>query len=149
LDRALLRLEGRMSRAPLPSEVADETGLSEQKVRALLCLRQMTVSLEEPTTPGSAFSVGECLGDWSSLSQIYGGAHGLEWVEEYMETVPEPERSVLILRFGLHGSEPLEVSAVAGRLGLTRQGVARLERSGLSKLRSLIGAGRKLNQVAA
>jgi len=149
LDRALLRLEGRMSRAPLPSEVAHETGLSEERVRALLCLRQVTVSLEEPATPGSGFSVAESLGDCSSLSQIYGGAHGLEWVEEYLENVPEPERSVLTLRFGLSGSEPLEASAVARRLGLTRQGVARLERSGLSKLRSRIGAGRKRNQVAA
>jgi DNA-directed RNA polymerase sigma subunit (sigma70/sigma32) len=93
--------------------------------------------------------VAERLGDWSSLAQIYGGAHGLEWVEEYLEMVPEPERSVLMLRFGLHGSEPLEAAAVASSLGLTRQGVARLERSGLSKLRSWIGAGRKPNQVAA
>lgn len=149
LDRVLWRLESQMSRAPLPSELASASGFSEEKVRVLLALRQGTVSLEEPSSPGSDLSVGEGLGDFSALTHIYGAAHGMAWVEDHLENIGESERDAVVLRFGLRGHEPASVEDVARLLGLTRQRAMRLVREGLTRLRwSILGGVSQSNAAA-
>ncbi|MEK7876608.1 MAG: sigma factor-like helix-turn-helix DNA-binding protein, partial [Pseudomonadota bacterium] len=51
-----------------------------------------------------------------------------------------PERTVIRLRFGLSGEEPLTLEAVGRRLGLSRERVRQIEGAGLKKLRALLTA---------
>ncbi|MEE1356842.1 MAG: RNA polymerase sporulation sigma factor SigK [Clostridia bacterium] len=44
------------------------------------------------------------------------------------------ERQIIVLRFGLDGNEPLTQREVAGRLGISRSYVSRIEKAALEKL---------------
>jgi len=47
--------------------------------------------------------------------------------------------TVLRMRFGLGGGEPLTLKEIGDRLGLTRERVRQIERDSLAKLRELVG----------
>lgn len=49
------------------------------------------------------------------------------------------ERQIIILRFGLGGGLPLTQREIAGRLGISRSYVSRIEKAALNKLREGIG----------
>lgn len=57
-----------------------------------------------------------------------------------LDDLPEHERTVIRLRFGLNGEEALTLEAVARQLGLSRERVRQIEGVGLKKLRALLEA---------
>ena len=57
-----------------------------------------------------------------------------------VDDLPDRERTVIRLRFGLSGEEALTLEAVGGRLGLSRKRVRQIEGVGLKKLRALLAA---------
>jgi RNA polymerase primary sigma factor len=59
---------------------------------------------------------------------------------ELLDDLPESERTVIRLRFGLSGEEPLTLEAVGQRLGLSLERVRQIEGAGLKKLRALLVA---------
>ncbi len=48
--------------------------------------------------------------------------------------LPSDERKVIVLRFGMHGNEPMTLQQVADELDSTRDRVRRIERDALTKL---------------
>ena len=60
---------------------------------------------------------------------------GREELEKVLETLTERERTILALRFGLTGEEPLTLEEVGKRFGLTRERIRQLEAKALAKLR--------------
>jgi len=57
-----------------------------------------------------------------------------------LDDLPERERTVIRLRFGLNGEEALTLEAVGKRLGLSRERVRQIEAAGLKTLRALLVA---------
>ena len=57
-----------------------------------------------------------------------------------LDDLPERERAVIRLRFGLSGEGPLTLGAVGWRLGLSQERVRQIEVAGLKKLRALLAA---------
>jgi len=57
-----------------------------------------------------------------------------------VDDLPDRERTVIRLRFGLSGEEALTLEAVGRRLGLSRKRVRQIEGVGLKKLRALLAA---------
>lgn len=55
-----------------------------------------------------------------------------------LDDLAERERTVIRLRFGLSGEEPLTPEAVGRRLGLSRESVRQIEAAGLKKLCALL-----------
>ncbi len=54
-----------------------------------------------------------------------------------LEAALEPrEREIMLLRYGLCGEKPLTQRETAGRLGISRSYVSRLEKGALEKLRA-------------
>lgn len=51
----------------------------------------------------------------------------------------ERERSVVLLRFGLGGAEPLPQREVGRKLGISRSYVSRIEKRALEKLAAALG----------
>jgi RNA polymerase primary sigma factor len=61
-------------------------------------------------------------------------------VREAVADLPEQERRLIELRFGLNG-EPQSIEAIGRELGMTRERVRKVEREAFAKLaRSLSGA---------
>ena len=56
-------------------------------------------------------------------------------LRQAMEQLPPEMRQVIVLRYGLHGEEPLRQRQVAERTGIGRSYVSRIEKRALEKLR--------------
>ncbi len=57
-----------------------------------------------------------------------------------LEDLPDQERTVVSLRFGLSGEPPLTLEAIGKRLGVTRERVRQVEGAALQRLRRLLAA---------
>jgi RNA polymerase primary sigma factor len=57
-----------------------------------------------------------------------------------LRDLPDTERSVLELRFGLSGEEPRTLESIGRQIGLTRERVRQIEAAALAQLRRLMAA---------
>lgn len=57
----------------------------------------------------------------------------------FLDKLPERERKVLMMRFGLYNGTPMKLEAVGAELGLTRERIRQLESRALSLLRKMPG----------
>ena len=67
-----------------------------------------------------------------------------EALDRALESLPERDRRVLELRYGLRGEEPHTLEHIGRRLGITRERVRQIEVESLSRLASL----REIDAVA-
>ncbi len=58
-----------------------------------------------------------------------------EKLYDYLPVLEPRERSVICMRYGLGGRKPLAQREVAGKLGISRSYVSRIEKRALEKLR--------------
>ena len=71
---------------------------------------------------------------------------GRQELERALRTLPERERMILALRFGLAGEEPMTLERIGERFGLTRERIRQLEGKALAKLRHPSRSGALLIQ---
>jgi RNA polymerase primary sigma factor len=58
-------------------------------------------------------------------------------VQRALEVLPERERQVIMLRYGLSGLEPLTLEEVGQAFGVTRERIRQIENNTLKKLKQL------------
>jgi RNA polymerase sigma factor (sigma-70 family) len=148
--RARSDLEGLLGRTPTTAEVATEESLPEQEVAALFRLMQEPVSLASPVGSDGDSELGDILADRISLSpfdSVAGSMLGGE-VEKLLGRLPEKERRILSLRFGLDRGEPRTLDEVGAEMHLTRERIRQIERSALAKLREP-GSGELVRDLLA
>ncbi|HEX4734441.1 MAG TPA: sigma-70 family RNA polymerase sigma factor [Thermoleophilaceae bacterium] len=129
------RLAGALGRDPTPDEVAAQVGMTVDQLEELRAAERIPVSLE--TRVGSE---GET--ELGSLLPQEGPTPFDELEVELAETsirkalgrLDARGRQVIELRFGLDGNEPLPLREVAKRMGLSAEGVRKLERRALRTL---------------
>ena len=56
---------------------------------------------------------------------------------QYIEKIPEREKKILIMRYGLYNTLPLTQKQVAEKLGISRSYVSRIETKAINRLRDL------------
>lgn len=121
---------------PGDEELARAAGLSLDKTRQLLQLRNLGVSLDTPqyedddatlldSMPGGPFQGTESQAESDSLHE--------RLLHEITDLEPA-ERQVVIARWGLHEGPPLSRAEIADKMSVSREWVRQLERSALSKL---------------
>ena len=103
--------------------------------------RRGEISLEEPIgadRDGNAITVGDVIGtDEESVLGNTLDKLSAERLRALVDGLREPrERSVIILRYGLDGGEPLPQREVGKLLGISRSYVSRIEKRALLRLRS-------------
>jgi RNA polymerase primary sigma factor len=135
IARAQSALTARLGRVPSEEEIAEEAGLTATQVRLVREAARTVTSLERP------------LGDEESatLSEVIPGA-GPEPAEEVrlsleedtlrraVGALPDLERQVIELRYGIGGGTPRTLAEVARQLTLRRKEVLRLEEQALERL---------------
>jgi RNA polymerase primary sigma factor len=132
-ERALVT---RLGRAPTTEEVAEEADLTPAEIEALSDVARKVTSLERPVGDDSDTELGALLPAQDPLPEEQLEVSLREQaVRAVIEELPEPERDVIRLRYGLDGDgEPLSMRAVAERLGLGQSAVRGLERRALADL---------------
>lgn len=136
LYRLRIEVKQRTGTEPSEAELAEAAGMTLEKTRDLLQLRNIGVSLDAPqyddedtslldTLPGGPFAAAEADAETESL-------HDRLLVE--MGGLENAERQVVIARWGLHDGPPLTRAEIADKLSVSREWVRQLERSALRKL---------------
>jgi RNA polymerase primary sigma factor len=134
LRRARERLEAG-GRTATREELVEATGLSRRHVDEALDAVEASVSLDQPVGNDSDGSLAELFADENALDPVEeaGDAFQEASLRRALERLPELERRVLELRFGLDG-EPHSLEATARELKVNREAVRRLEGEALDKL---------------
>lgn len=137
VQRHALRFRQRTGRRATPAELAAETGLAEDKLRAVLALPAEPVSLDTPL-PDADTGLVELIEDQTSASPFerLADTRMRDCVRSLLRSVTPAEADVLSRRFGLGGAEPDTYDAIAQDAGMSRERVRQIEKRALAALRT-------------
>jgi RNA polymerase primary sigma factor len=138
------QLVQRLGREPEPIEIAAELHWSVQEVREILRMSQVPISLEKPIGDEEDSELGDIVADEQTESPFETATDSLQRddVQRALDALPERERQVIELRFGLNGNEPLTLEEVGRAFGVTRERIRQIETNTLKKLKQLPEAQR-------
>jgi len=133
-----------LGREPTPFEIATELEMAPRDVREILRLAQMPISLEKPVGDEDESQLGDFVADGTVQEPFETATQNLQRddVRKALETLPERERQVLELRYGLKGRDPLTLEEVGRAFGVTRERIRQIENNTLKKLKQLPEAQR-------
>jgi RNA polymerase primary sigma factor len=141
IQRARRALGQQLNRDPSIDEIAEETELTPIRVQELLDLVQDHVSLETPVGDGESV-MSDLIEDTHATEPEAETALRLrstELARALAQLKPRLQR-VLVLRFGLDGSQARTLEQVGVELGITRERVRQLETRALRELRQVAPA---------
>jgi RNA polymerase primary sigma factor len=133
------QLVQKLGREPEPAEIAAELRWSVADVRDILRISQLPVSLEKPIGDEDESELGDFVADDAVLEPFEEASEHLqkEGVRKALDALPERERQVIELRYGLSGTEPLTLEEVGRTFGVTRERIRQIENNTLKKLKRL------------
>jgi RNA polymerase primary sigma factor len=133
-----------LGREPRPDEIAAELELTSEEVRQILRMAQFPISLEKPIGENEDAKLGDLVEDELVESPFDVASVSLrgEDIEHALAALPERERQVIELRFGLHDDQPRTLEEVGRTFGVTRERIRQIENTTLKTLASLPEAQR-------
>ncbi len=134
VSRQLLQTYGR---EPSPEEIAEEMGISVDKVREIQKIAQEPVSLETPIGEEEDSHLGDFIPDEDVPAPAEAAAFSMlkEQLVEVLDTLTEREQKVLKLRFGLDDGRARTLEEVGKEFDVTRERIRQIEAKALRKLR--------------
>jgi len=141
VERQLVQTLGR---EPTPDEIARELECTAREVRDIQRMAQQPVSLEKPIGEEEESELGDFVEDESAESPFEQASENLrrENVRRALEALPQREREVIEMRFGLTGARPYTLEEVGRAFNVTRERIRQIENHTLKKLESLPEAQR-------
>jgi RNA polymerase primary sigma factor len=133
------QLVQRLGREPEPAEIAEDLRWKVRDVRDILRVAQLPVSLEKPVGDEDESELGDFVADDAVIEPFEEASEHLqkEGVKRALDMLPERERQVIELRYGLTGTEPLTLEEVGRAFGVTRERIRQIENNTLKKLKRL------------
>jgi RNA polymerase primary sigma factor len=135
--RTTNRLQQSMEHDPTPDEVAGELGIPPEKVRRALEASRQTVSLETPVGAEGDSVLGDFIEDNGAAAPLESAAQHIlrEQIEIVLQKLPERERRIIQLRYGLQDGHYRTLEEVGREFGITRERIRQIEARVLRKLR--------------
>jgi RNA polymerase primary sigma factor len=145
LRRVSRQLEQTLEREPTAEEVATALGIGVRKVRRLMQASTQPISLEQPLGADGEGHVGELLADEDSDEPVEIAAQRLmqQELRHALMELPERERKILQLRYGLVDGRRHTLEEVGVAFGITRERTRQIEADALRHLRGP-GVGARL-----
>jgi RNA polymerase primary sigma factor len=141
VERQLVQALGR---EPSPEEIAAELECTPREVRDILRMSQQPISLEKPIGEEEDSELGDFVEDEMAESPFEIASENLrkENVHRALAALPQREREVIEMRFGLTGGRPRTLEEVGRAFNVTRERIRQIENHTLKKLESLPEAQR-------
>jgi RNA polymerase primary sigma factor len=135
--KATRALTQKLGREPLIEEIAEEVGITIEKVEENYRISQDTTSLATPVGDDEDSFLGDFIEDTTQPSPYEETSKELlrESIEEVLSSLDERESKVLSLRFGLMGETPKTLEEVGKIFNVTRERIRQIEAKALRKLR--------------
>ena len=137
LMRVQRQLLQELGREPTEEEIAEEMGLTVERVREILKIAQEPVSLETPIGEEEDSHLGDFIQDENVPVPAEAAARKLqkEQLDEDLDTLTEREQKVLRLRFGMNDGRARTLEEVGKEFDVTRERIRQIEAKALRKLR--------------
>ncbi len=141
VERQLVQEFGR---EPSPEEIATELQWTAREVKDILRIAQLPVSLEKPIGEEEDSELGDFVEDESAESPFETASENLrrENVRKALDALPQREREVIEMRYGLKGHQARTLEEVGRAFGVTRERIRQIENNTLKKLECLPEAQR-------
>jgi len=128
-------LATKLGREPTDEELAEAAKLSLDEVGEIRDLARGLASLDQPIGEDGDSVFGDLLpSERPDPEQEVAAADRDRRVNDVVEQLPEAERNVIRLRFGLDGKEPRTLRQTGRELGIPLERARELEQRGLTKL---------------
>jgi RNA polymerase primary sigma factor len=135
IGRAERELTPKLGRPPTDDEVAEAAKLPLKQVREVREAARAVTSLDRPMAD-SETSLGELMaGEDAGPEEEVTVSLDMDVLRRAVSQLPERERNVVKLRYGLNGDiEPKSLEEIGRRLGITRERVRQIEAEALERL---------------
>ena len=136
LWRTRARMQELLGREPSDDELADAMAMPVDRIVRLKDTTQAVTSLDAPVGEDGAH-LQDLLEDDSARGpdELAVEAIGREALEQVLDALPDRERQVLVLRFGLDSGTPRTLEEVGTVMGFSRERARQVERDALASLR--------------
>ena len=136
------KLSQTLGRDPEVWEIAEAMECSVSEIEDLKAVIRQPVSLDTPVGGREETRFGDLIEDDATPSpfEVADGHMRTETIRTAVAALPEKERLMLELRYGLNGREPMTLEQVGEKFGVTRERVRQVETHVLRKLKSLAAA---------
>jgi RNA polymerase primary sigma factor len=137
LLRVSRRLAQEYGREPTSKEIGKKMDLPAEKVREIVKVAQLPVSLEAPIGEEEDSHLGDFIEDRNALPPVDTASKQLlkEQLSEVLSEMTPREQRVLILRFGLEDGRSRTLEEVGQEFNVTRERIRQIEAKALRKLR--------------
>jgi len=135
IGRARAALVAKLGREPTDEETAAAAELEVREVRATRDIARVVTSLDRPVGEEEETTLGALLAsDDSPPDEEVELAARDDALRRALERLPEVERNVVMLRYGIGDDEPTPLREAGRRLGISSDAVRKLERKALAEL---------------
>ena len=137
VQEAELSLQEQYRRPPTIAEIAEVSGLDEERIAIAQATPGDTVSLDRPVGEDGDAQLGDFVEDERTPDPftVVAEVARCEEVSKALGSLDEREGKVLVMRYGIGGKQPRTLSDVGAELGITRERVRQIENRALGKLR--------------
>jgi RNA polymerase primary sigma factor len=133
--RARRELVATLEREPTPEELAAHSKLPLNHVHEVMAAARAVASTDMPVGDDGDASFGDLIaGSGPSTEEEASASLRDLAVRQAVANLPDRERDVIELRFGLVGDGPASLEAIGKQLGMTRERVRQIETEALRKL---------------
>lgn len=131
------RLQQALEREPTASEIAQVLCIPEEKVRRVLEVARVPMSLDQPMGDESDAVVGDFVEDDCEWRSVDTAEQQMlrEQIAHVLARLPERERLIIQLRYGLQDGRYRTLEEVGKEFGITRERIRQIESKVLRKLR--------------
>jgi RNA polymerase primary sigma factor len=138
MNRAERTLWTQLGREPTLEEIAEEASLPIHQAHEVRAAARTSTSLDQPVGEQEDAVFGDFVaGDDPLPEEEVEVSLRSQALSAALSALPDRERQVLVLRYGLDDAEPKTLEEIGRRLGLTRERVRQIELESLRRLATL------------
>jgi RNA polymerase primary sigma factor len=135
--RTQRRMTQGLGREPTDEEIAHELNVSVEEILRLQEISQRAISLETPVGEEDSSALGDFLEDVGTVTPTEAVSETLlkSHLREALDELPERERQIIELRFGMKDDRPRTLEEVGREFDITRERVRQIQMKTLNLLR--------------
>ena len=149
IAKAKTELYQKFNRKPTNAEIAEVTGISEEKLNLYTSASKSLISLDKPITDDDEADMTDIIPDMriSTPEEEWLATERKKSIMEILNTLSDREKTVIMLRFGLEDGTNHTLKEIGKVLGVTRERARQIEEKAMQKLRNPVRANQLKEKI--